>query len=52
VGWRSVHGTHARLETLSVLVCIGHGRRELVHVNATANPTAAWVWRHVIEATP
>src|SRR5438270_2403494 len=31
---------------------IGHGRRELVHVNVTANPTAAWVWRQVIEATP
>ena len=24
----------------------------LVHVNVTANPTAAWVWRQVIEATP
>jgi transposase InsO family protein len=23
-----------------------------VHVNVTANPTAAWVWRQVIEATP
>jgi transposase InsO family protein len=23
-----------------------------VHVNLTANPTAAWVWRPVIEATP
>ena len=31
---------------------IAHGRRELVHVNVTANPTAAWVWRQVIEATP
>src|SRR5438874_9563294 len=31
---------------------IAHGRRELVHVNMTANPTAAWVWRQVIEATP
>src|SRR5439155_12625913 len=29
-----------------------HGRRELMHVNVTANPTAAWVWRQVIEATP
>jgi transposase InsO family protein len=35
-----------------VLVCIAHGRRELVHVNVTANPTAAWVWRQVIETTP
>ena len=39
-------------ETLYVLVFIAHGRREVVHVNVTANPTAAWVWRQVIEATP
>jgi hypothetical protein len=38
--------------TLYVLVFIAHGRRELVHVNVTARPTAAWVWRQVIEATP
>ena len=31
---------------------IAHGRRELVHVNVTATPTSAWVWRQVIEATP
>jgi transposase InsO family protein len=35
-----------------VLVFIAHRRRELVHSNVTANPTAAWVWRQVIEATP
>ena len=35
-----------------MFVFIAHGRRELVHVNVTANPTAAWVWRQVIEATP
>ena len=35
-------------KTLYVLVFIAHGRRELVHVNLTANPTAAWVWRQVI----
>ncbi len=34
-----------------MLLCITHGRRELVHVNVTAHPTAAWVWRQVIEAT-
>ena len=34
------------------VVFIAHGRRELVHVNVTANPTAAWVWRQLIEATP
>jgi hypothetical protein len=37
---------------LCVLVFIAHGRRELVHVHVTANPTAAWVWRQLIEATP
>ena len=35
-----------------MLVFIAHDRRELVHVNVTANPTAAWVWRQLIEATP
>jgi len=39
-------------QTLYVLVFIAHSRRELVHVHVTANPTAAWVWRQVIEATP
>ena len=39
-------------KTLYVLVFIAHGRRELVHVNVTANPTAAWVWRQLMEATP
>ena len=39
-------------KTLYVLLFITHGRRELVHVNVTAHPTAAWVWRQVIEATP
>jgi transposase InsO family protein len=24
----------------------------IIGANVTANPTAAWVWRHVIEATP
>ena len=37
--------------TLYVLVFITHGRRELVHVAVTARPTAAWVWRQLIEAT-
>lgn len=39
-------------KTLHVLVFIAYGRRELVPVNVTANPTAAWVWRQLIEATP
>jgi hypothetical protein len=40
------------IKTLHVLVFIAHGRRELVHANVTASPTAAWVWRQLIEATP
>ncbi len=39
-------------KTLYVLVCIAHGRRELVHVNLTANRTTAWMWRQIIEAMP
>jgi transposase InsO family protein len=38
--------------TLYVLLFITHGRRELVHLNATAHPTAARVWRQLLEATP
>jgi putative transposase len=39
-------------KTLSVLFFIAHGRRELIRVAVTASPTAAWVWRQLIEATP
>ncbi len=39
-------------KTRYVLVFIAHGRRERVQVTVTANPTAAWVWRQLIEATP
>jgi transposase InsO family protein len=39
-------------QTLYVLVFISHARRELVHLNLTAHPTAAWVWRQLIAATP
>ena len=38
-------------KTLYVLVVIAHGRRDLVHLNVTAHPTAAWVWRQLVEAT-
>ena len=38
-------------KTLYVLLFITHGRRELVHLAVTAHPTAAWVWRQVVEAT-
>jgi hypothetical protein len=37
--------------TLYVLRFIAHGRRESVHLAATAQPTAAWVWRRQVEAT-
>ena len=37
--------------TLYVLFFISHGRRELIHFNVTASPTAAWIWRQLIEAT-
>jgi len=39
------------MQTLYVFFFISHRRRELVHFNVTANPTAAWVWRQAIEAT-
>jgi len=38
--------------TLYVLLCIAHGRRELLHLAVTAHPTAAWVWRQLVEAAP
>ena len=38
--------------TLYALVFIAYDRRQLVHVNVTAHPTAAWIWRQFIQATP
>jgi transposase InsO family protein len=38
-------------QTLYVFFFIRHERRELVHFNVTVSPTAAWIWRQVIEAT-
>src|ERR671933_99219 len=38
--------------TLYVVLFITHARRELVHVNVTVRPTAAWIWQQVREATP
>ena len=38
--------------TLYVLFFVRHERRELIHLNVTANPTAAWIWRQLLEATP
>ncbi len=39
-------------KTLYVLLLIAHERRELLHLNVTAHPTAAWVWRQLVDATP
>lgn len=64
--WRTFLANHARhlgatelptvqtltFRTVYVLQFIALGRRELVHVDVTANPTAARVWRQVTEATP
>ena len=38
--------------TLYVRVFVTHARRGLVHLNVTTSPTAAWVWRQLIAATP
>jgi transposase InsO family protein len=42
----------ATLRTLYVIVFIGHGRRRIVHLNVTRHPTAPWIWRQLLEATP
>jgi transposase InsO family protein len=38
--------------TLYVIFFVSHGSRQLVHFEVTAHPSAAWVWRQLIEATP
>ena len=38
--------------TLSVFFIVAHDRRQIVHWNVTAHPTASWVWRQLLEATP
>ena len=38
--------------TLYVFFIIRHERREWLHFDVTASPTAAWIWRQVLEATP
>ncbi len=40
------------LKTLYVFLFISHGRRQLVQLNVTSRPSAEWVWRQLIEATP
>src|SRR5262249_9105357 len=39
-------------KALYVRFFIAHGRRELAHLAVTSHPTAAWVWRQFVEATP
>ena len=39
-------------QTLYAVFFVSHDRRRIEHINVTAHPTAAWVWRQVIEATP
>jgi putative transposase len=64
--WRTFLANHAQaiwaadlfvvqtlsFQTLYVLFLISHHRRRLFHFDVTAHPTAAWVWRQMIEATP
>lgn len=38
--------------TLYVFFFITHHRRRIVHLSVTAHPTAQWVWRQLIQATP
>ena len=42
----------ASLRMLYVLFVIEHGRRRIVHVNVTSNPTSAWVIQQLREAFP
>lgn len=39
-------------QILFVLVVLSHGRRKLVHVAVTTNPTAAWTAQQITEAFP
>jgi hypothetical protein len=41
-----------RILYLYVFFFISHDRREQIHFNVTASPTAAWIWRQLLEATP
>ena len=40
------------LRTFYVFFVISHDRRRILHWNVTAHPTAPWVWRQIIAATP
>jgi len=45
-----IHAINYRI--LYVFFFISHDRRELIHFNVTASPTAAWIWQQLLEATP
>jgi hypothetical protein len=40
------------LVTLYVFIVVSHTRRQIDHFNVTRHPTAGWIWRQLIEATP
>ena len=64
--WRTFLRLHARqiwacdffsVQTLTfgtfyVFLVIGHERRQIEHWNVTRHPSAQWVWRQIIAATP
>jgi transposase InsO family protein len=64
--WRSFLDNHAKdiwamdlstvqtltLRALYAIVFTAHDRRRIVHINVTRRPTADWVWRQLLEATP
>jgi putative transposase len=64
--WRTFLATHARdlvaidfflvptltFRLLCVFVVLRHHRRELIHINVTDHPTAAWTARQLVEAFP
>ena len=42
----------ATFRLLYVFVVLSHSRREILHVNITDHPTAAWTARQILEAFP
>jgi putative transposase len=41
-----------RNQVLFVFLLLAHDRRRVIHFNVTANPTAAWTARQIVEAFP
>src|SRR5258707_255906 len=42
----------ATFQVLFVCIILAHHRRRIVHLNVTANPTAAWTAQQVVDAFP